>query len=384
VIGAGALRLEAPDAAKRERALEREQRRHRVDAEILGAWYAAEGEFPKDAEPSREITGWSRKSRANMIYTLAVIDWAPLMGSGIPAMSTLTYPSDWYTVAPDGPTSKAHLLALFKRFERAWCCPWVGAWKMEFQRRGAVHYHLYSVPPPGKAGDIRRQVHAAELAAWQAAKDAGREVGRKPYYRRVPGDGLPYREWLSLVWAEIVAHPDPEEFDKHLRAGTGVDYAEGMRTSDPKRLAMYYAKQGTYAEKDYQHTVPEEWRQPGKGPGRFWGYRGLEVTTSAVEIDWDEYQLLSRTLRRMSARTKIWDQTLNGGRGGHRWVKAVRQVKVPRGPRVDAETGELTYRQMRTVRRPIQRFVRTSGFLCVNDGPGLAKTLSKLRTTCLN
>lgn len=385
VIGAGALRLEAPDAAKRERALEREHHRRQVDVELLGAWYAAEGEFPRDAEPSREITGWSRKSRSNMIYTFAVLDWAPLMGEvGIPAMSTLTYPGDWYTVAPDGKASKAHLVAFFKRFERAWGAKWVGVWKMEFQRRGAVHYHLYSVPPVGKAGDFRRLEHAADLAAWQAAKDAGQKVGRKPYYRRVPGDGLSYSQWLGVVWAEIVDHPDPEELENHKKAGTSLDYAEGMRTSDPKRLAVYFAKHGTYADKEYQHTVPEEWRLPGKGPGRFWGYRGLEVSTSAVEIAWDEYQLLSRTLRKMSARTKIWDQSLNDGRGGHRWVKAVRKVSVPRGVQVDPETGEVTYRQIRSVRRPVQRFVRTSGFLCVNDGPKLAKTLSRLRTACLD
>lgn len=383
VIGAGAVRLEAPNMAKRERALERELRRRQVDAEILAAWYTAEERFPADAEPTREITGWSRKSRSNMIYTLAVLDWSPLLSAtGIPAMSTLTYPGDWYTVAPDGKTSKGHLRAFFKRYERAWGVEWIGVWKMEFQKRGAVHYHLYSVPPPGRAGDVRRAQHAAELAAWQAAKDAGHNVGRKPYYRRVPGDGLPYREWLSLVWAEIVNHPDPEQFQNHLKAGTAVDYAEGMRTSDPKRLALYFAKHGTYSAKEYQHTVPEEWREPGKGPGRFWGYRGksLKPLTAAVEIDWDEYQLISRTLRRLSRRAQIWDPTT----GRHRWVKAMRQVKVPRGIKVDTETGEVTYRQMRTVRRPVQRFSRTSGFLCVNDGPAMARILSRLRETCLD
>jgi hypothetical protein len=383
VIGPGVVSLEAPDASKRERALERERHRQEVDAHLLGSWLAATGQLPDDPDPTREITDWSAKSRSRMIRRLAELDWAPILdGSGIPGMSTLTYPGDWYIVAPDGKTSKGHLLMLFKRFERAWGVPWVGVWKMEFQRRGAVHYHLYSVPPVGRAGDRRRLQHAAELTAWQAAKDAGHDVGRKPYFRRVPGDGLQFREWLSLVWAEIVAHPDPEEFEKHRKAGTNVDIAEGMKTSDPKRLAVYFSKHGSYREKEYQNRVPDEWRDPGKGPGRFWGYRGLEVTTSAAEITWAEYQLLSRTLRKLSSRTRIWDSTLNGGKGGHRWVKAMRSIQVPRRHSLDPETGEVEY-HMRKVTRPVRRFVRTSGFLCVNNGPKLAETLSRLRETCI-
>ncbi len=92
---------------------------------------------------------------------------------------------------------------------------------------------------------------------------------------------------------------------------------------------------------------------------------------------------MSRTLRRLAARTRIWDQTLNRGRGGYRWVKAMRTVEVPRRPFLDQDTGEVGHRQFRKVRRPVKRFVRTSGFLCVNDGPALASTLSRLRESCL-
>lgn len=384
VIAPGVVSLEAPDMAKRERALEREQHRRQVDAEILGAWYAAEGEFPKDAEPTREITGWSRRSRSRMIRRLAELDWTPILGAAaIPAMITLTYPADWYTVAPDGQTSKKHITAFYKRWERAWGTEFVGPWKFEFQHRGAPHYHLYCVPPAGIAGETRRKEHDLQAAAWKSMKDAGLDPGPKPRFRKAIGDGLNFKQWLSVTWADIVAHPDPEERRKHQNAGTGVDYGEGMRTSDPKRLAVYFAKHGIYADKEYQNRVPEEWQAPGKGPGRFWGYRGLKVLTAQVEIGWDEYQLMSRTLRKLAARTQVWDASLHGGRGGHRWVKATRTVEVPRRPFVDPDTGEMGHRQFRKVRRPVKRFVRTSGFLCVNDGPALASTLSRLRESCL-
>ena len=54
-----------------------------------------------------------------------------------------------------------------------------------------------------------------------------------------------FRRWLSITWADIVAHPDPEQRRKHRAAGTGVDYAEGIRLTDPRRMAVYFAKYGT-------------------------------------------------------------------------------------------------------------------------------------------
>jgi hypothetical protein len=68
-----------------------------------------------------------------------------------------------------------------------------------------------------------------------------------------------FRRWLSITWADIVAHPDHEELRKHRAAGTGVDYAEGIRLNDPRRMAVYFAKYGTTGRKDYQHHVPREW-----------------------------------------------------------------------------------------------------------------------------
>lgn len=65
--------------------------------------------------------------------------------------------------------------------------------------------------------------------------------------------------------------PDPEERRKHELAGTGINYAEDLRASDPKRVAVYFTKHGTFGAKGYQHRVPEPWQGPGKGPGRFWG-----------------------------------------------------------------------------------------------------------------
>ena len=69
-----------------------------------------------------------------------------------------------------------------------------------------------------------------------------------------------FKRWLSITWADIVNHPDPEQRRRHLAAGTGVDYAQGIKLTDPRRMAIYFAKYGTaITGKEYQHRVPAEW-----------------------------------------------------------------------------------------------------------------------------
>lgn len=153
--------------------------------------------------------------------------------SRLPAMLTLTYPGDWLTVAPDGETAKRHLRALCKRYARTWGEELIGPWKLEFQRRGAPHFPLSTTPPmdfttitDADTGELRR---------------------------------VDFRGWLSITWADIVDHPDPEQRRHHRIAGTGVDYAEGIKLTDPRQMAVYFTKYGTAGGKNYQHRVPAEW-----------------------------------------------------------------------------------------------------------------------------
>ena len=185
---------------------------------------------------------WSRPSRLRMVEAMCSLDWGPVVDSGRkgwrPAMVTLTLPGDWLAVAPTGQAFKAMFRAFLERWRRAYG-PWRGVWKLEFQRRGAPHLHLYSACP------------------WSPE----------------------FREWLSRTWYEVVGSGD----ERHLRAGTGLDWGEGIRASDPKRLAVYFLKRATGhnigSDKEYQHRVPFAWggidyatgeRGPeGAGPGRF-------------------------------------------------------------------------------------------------------------------
>jgi hypothetical protein len=131
-------------------------------------------------------------------------------------MLTLTYPGDWLTVAPDGETVKRHFNALAKRYERGWREPLVCVWKLEFHARGAPHFHISTTPPMG--------------FTTIADPDTGG-------FRSVD-----FKTWLSITWADIVAHPDPEH--RHRAAGTGVDYAEGIKVTDPPQLTGQHRSGG--------------------------------------------------------------------------------------------------------------------------------------------
>ncbi len=276
-----------------------------------------------DAPDPARITSWSRKSRSMMVRRLAELDYSPLFaGGGVPAMLTLTYPGDWEEVAGSARACKLHVDAFKMRFKRAWGVPLVGVWKREFQRRGAPHYHLLMVPPRGQ----------------------------------VNGEG--FAVWVSRVWAEVVAHPDPDQRLLHRAAGTGVDFAEGMRARDPKRLAVYFSKHGAYGSKEYQNEAPALWTEAGS-VGRFWGYWGLERATKTVEVTAVEALAAARVLRR-------WQRS-NGFRAE---VKVWRQT-------VDTTTGEVTGGRFRRSHVRVGARMRGHrGFAVVNDGPATLSTLA--------
>ncbi|MPY95451.1 MAG: hypothetical protein GEV08_21065, partial [Acidimicrobiia bacterium] len=210
-------------------------------------------------EPVRRTEFWSPRSRLRMMRRLASLDWRPVIASedelfdatgrfvaGVAGLVTLTYPGAWERWAPDARTVKRHLERFIGRWDRA-IGPFAGAWKLEFQRRGAPHLHLFARIPM-----------AVE-----------HKVGRGRGARFVAES---FTAWLSRTWFEVVGSHD----ERHLRAGTGVDFAEGLRYSDPRRLASYFSGYSVSKDKEFQHRVPEAWTE---GAGRWWGVRRLETVT---------------------------------------------------------------------------------------------------------
>lgn len=336
-VGPGVVRLGWTRPVRVEKAAERAVVRHRqavaTEVERIKSGRRTPG------ASGRSITEWSRKSRAAMCRTFAEIDYAPLVESGrAPAMVTLTYPGNWETVAPDGASVKRHMTLWRKRFQREWGEPARYIWKLEFQRRGAPHIHLWMAPPHG--------------------------LGRS---------GRTFWVWLSQTWADIVDHPDPVQRERHLAAGTAVDVLNGLRARDPKRLAIYFTKHSSpnSGPKEYQHVVPALWRRPGRGPGRFWGVYGLERATATVELTVDAYLMARRIIRRWSRSQAMFAGA--GRRYPSMTVPRTAQVQVPR---VDTGTGRVRYRRVRRRRPLCTQGGLAGGFALMNDGPLFAAQMA--------
>nr|WP_277244109.1 hypothetical protein [Mycolicibacterium obuense] len=283
-VGPGVVRLSWTNPVRTEKAAERSVSHHqrdvddaklRVRADLAAgddhrAVVSSTRRSPREIDQRSSggvITEWSRKSRSSMCRSFAELDYSPLVESGrVPAMVTLTYPGDWEVVAPDGASVKRHMVLWRKRFQREYGEPARYIWKLEFQRRGAPHIHLWMAPPisPGRSG-------------------------------------RGFAKWLSETWAQVVDHPDCEQKARHRLAGTAIDVRNGLKACDPKRLAIYITKHSSpslHGDKEYQRVVPELWRQPGHGPGRFWGVYGLKKAIAVVEVTQDAYLAARRIVRR--------------------------------------------------------------------------------------
>ena len=360
-IAPGLVRFARVDLNRAERAQERvrEDRARLTDWMVNQARKAAVyGPQERPAAPPTlgtrgGITSWSAKSRARMIAAVSSLDLAGLIDSGTPAMLTLTLPGDWLVIAPNAEAASA----VFKRFVRAYEKKWGKLrtiWKREFQRRGAPHWHLWLVPPsdPG----FRRWVRYAWTTAMQVPRPADRHPELAP-------DTLDRRPCVCSEWC------------RSINAGTGLDIAEGMRATDPRRLAVYFLKESGIGEgKAYQNDAPVEWsawssdlrtRKESRlyeSVGRFWGVRGLDKALAVVEISPEDQYAVWRVIRKVR-------ESQSGVRKITRWTSVF-----------DPQTGELLYRKKaRSVNRRV-RVRAAAGWVAVNDGAAFGEQLGRYAT----
>lgn len=187
-----------------------------------------------------KIRTFSRRSRARLMRLLAKLD-----KSKMPCFITLTYPSSF----PSAKVAKGDLKAFLKRLMRL-SPQAAGVWKLEFQERGAPHFHLL---------------------VWGLNKFALQFL----------------REWVSRAWYEVVKSRD----EKHLKAGTNVQRVRSWKS------VMGYASK--YLGKDVE--VPEQ------EPGRFWGTFNRKALPWSeilrVCLSWRVFYKLRRLLARVSRRS---------------------------------------------------------------------------------
>lgn len=231
------------------------------------------------------------------------------------AMITLTYPSDWLSVAPTSRHAKNHLQAFRKKFERHYLQPLYGLWKAEFQRRGAVHFHIFCA---------------------------------------VPTNIQEFREWVAMAWSQIVNHPDSEQREKHRQAGTAVDVAPEVFIGDVRMIASYFSKHSSpgFGVKNYQNEAPLEWVESGS-VGRFWGYWHLRPAEIEARLTEEEVVQIARLLRR--------------------WFRSKRFVRHVRVMRID-KAGVVRFR---SVRRRSTRLKHTYGFIVAPDPTAIARDIER-------
>lgn len=191
--------------------------------------------FPAAEHGKRgKINGFSRASRKRLM------DWLNAINRGAVAVAlfvTLTYPSTW---PETWQVWKRHLDTFLKRFKRQFPSASI-IWRLEFQKRGAPHYHL-----------LVFGVERVDTA------------------------------WLSQAWYDIVGSGDA----KHLQAGTQVQAVRDFR--GVLAYASKYIGKPTDDDTDLDC-------------GRVWGLIGREVLPVRlvqVSLPWEDFFQVRRLLRR--------------------------------------------------------------------------------------
>jgi hypothetical protein len=171
------------------------------------------------------ITEFSKRSRQRLAFV------ACNTSVKFRTMITLTYPKEFPT---DGRRVKANLNAFLAALERHQGRRPSYLWFLEFQIRGAPHYHiLLDVPMPTRPVDIKN-----------------------------------FRNWVAETWYRVVDSGD----HKHREAGTRT---ERIRKRDG--AARYAVK---YSMKMKQKACPPDYRDVG----RFWGCSRDVVPTECREV----------------------------------------------------------------------------------------------------
>jgi hypothetical protein len=192
--------------------------------------------------PRGKVNGLSPRASRRLRWA---IENTPLLTAPGALFVCLTYPSEW---PKDGRKVKRDLDAFGKRCRREGIC---FAWALEYQTRGAPHFHLLARFPEG----------------WEIVR---------------------VQKWVALNWFEVVGSGD----EKHLHAGTSAEFVNNSEA------AGWYISH--YLGKEYQKTVPEGVTLPG----RMWGMIGIKVPkpeTLRFPEDSREGIKLVRNIRRSAA-----------------------------------------------------------------------------------
>ena len=250
-----------------------------------------------------KIKEFSRRSRKRLRHRLMAAKWNGI-GPFCVYEVTLTYPDEF---PKDGEEVKRHLDVFLKRLKRKY--PGLaGAWKMEFQRRGAPHFHVIMVLKSHHTTGTYYTVNESNtLVPYRRAKSKGKR--RIDSGKELPRGVKGVRLWVQQNWFAVVASGDI----RHFNAGVEVDYVR-KRHRIAHYLVSYVAKGEKYSGKEYQHRIPDEFRNWN----RFWGLvnrKALIAMREVREISETEYNTffgeMGRLLVEKGVNTEWMSKTRN-------------------------------------------------------------------------
>lgn len=208
-----------------------------------------------------KVSGFTRASRRRLMQRIAMTKKVMM-----PVFVTLTYPGAW---SEDPKVWKRDLRVFWMRVKRAY--PSASAiWKLEFQKRGAPHFHLL---------------------VW----------GVKYAYLVLS---------VSKLWYEVVGSGD----ERHLRAGTRVENVRDWRG------VMAYASKYLGKVEDGKKEV-----------GRFWGVMSAECIPWAELVtcsltDRDAYQFIRMLRRFMKIKSRAY-KSLTAFADGEFWFDRIDRLR---------------------------------------------------------
>lgn len=201
-----------------------------------------------------EIAGFSLDSRRRLRMKLMAIDWQACDWLWV----TLTYHNTW-SEEPD--EWKTNVQTWFKRLIRAWRNYSGLVWRLEFQKRGAPHFHLLVGFKRGAA---------PKAAAFQA--------------------------WSRQAWAEILDGADDKHLVKH-----GCRVCEVCDYQNMGALLGYLVNE--------LGKVQQQSRKNEMGislpTGRVWGVKGDLPMVSIADIDFADEVEFEKFIKRVNERSVI-------------------------------------------------------------------------------
>jgi hypothetical protein len=237
------------------------------------------------------ISEFSMKSRKRLMEFLISIDWDSYDVSRIFEI-TLTYHEN---IPRSGTEIKQHRHVLRKNILDKYPGT-ILIWKLEFQKRGAPHFHMIMIAP-----------HEIKLGDYYCVKDNRLIFFDREEKQHMEKGSFGFRAYMQMRWNAIT-----EEGIMHLNSGIEVEKVRNPKGM-PQYLAQYIAGETKISrKKEYQHVVPEHI----KNVGRWWGCNNkklLKIRKMRRVISEETYNQLEEWMRSRWKERELKDYK------GHEW-----------------------------------------------------------------